>query len=287
MTATMINLTKMPVGNRYEDTYGMYLDVFERVAVTPLTVIPNVKNPPMSWIPLLQYLGAKVQGGQKFFDVDFEMGDQGWYQMKGRTAVEAMCGMRPELVDALWKCDMQWSSERLDECKGALHYQEFSVTCNGSFYRPELIAFMKEVDAYRSEYRQILLVPCAADKPYPAPLHKAVLKVLPEGWELAIATGVLGIVPQCFWPQMPRYDSGLPNEWRLYKRTKKYFATRTYTAIVCYVDYYSIALYEAFTSLRRYPVPIFINPIKFYYDYLDLLNHESLTRLKHVLRSVK
>jgi len=132
------------------------------------------------------------------------------------------------------------------------------------------------------------LVPCAADKPYPSPLHQAVLDRMPADFYLANVTGVLGIVPQAAWPTMPHYDSGIPNEWRLMRVAEKYFRLHRHDRVVVYADYYNEALYQAFCNV--YPPHefdshvTFVNDVKFYYDYLPLLNPEYLKKLENVFQ---
>lgn len=277
-----INLAVMPSGARYEDVYGAYLDIFALIAGTPPDEEVVVLHPPLCWIPLLRYLQCEVRSGQEYFPCDAVLVGSRWISPEvtlTRTEVETIVGLRPELVDALWKCDMQWKSAR----PRYESEKSFIVTSNGSFHRKEVVQFMEQVSTYRSAYKNIVLVPCAADKPYPSPLHMSVLNLLGPSWELAVATGVLGIVPQSLWHQMPWYDSGVPNEWRLFQVAKQYFSVNKYDRIVCYIDYYSLALKAAFDALGREDV-VFVNPVQFYSDYLDLRDPARLAQLAAAVR---
>lgn len=284
-----IDLTRMPTGKRYEDTYGKYLDIFHEVATSPYKIL--VRKPPKSWIPLLLYLGAKVEGSQHYFKHDsfiiFPTHDmENLREGMDRTYVEVMCGFRPETADALWKSDMEWlcCNNRLDFKKE----KEFIITSNGSFHRYEVLDFMTELDRHHSSKDRCVIVPCAADKPYPSPLHKDVMKLFPNNkWHLCIATGVLGIVPQEMWTKMPHYDSGIPNEWRLMTRATEYFTNNVYKHIVCYTDFYNLSLYSAFRMLAILHKVTFVLPVRFYHNYMPLRDKKYLSLLKNAILSAE
>lgn len=277
-----IDLTAMPEGKRYEDRYGAYMAIFKKIAEAPWDKKIVVVNAPWSWWPLLEYLNCRLAGGQIYFEHDHLvkkviLGGR-WFD---RTALEVLCGFRPECVDALWKIDMQWLVP-----PGRVHRSEnkkdFIVTTNGSFHRPEVLDYLKQLNHFVPPTRKVVLVPCAADKPYPSPLHQAVLDRMPADFYLANVTGVLGIVPQAAWPTMPHYDSGIPNEWRLSNIAQKYFSKFPHDRVVVYADYYNEALWNAFRRIGMEDRATFVNPIKFYYDYLPLLSPEYLDQLEKV-----
>lgn len=198
-----------------------------------------------------------------------------------RHLLEVLCAFRPETVDALWKVDQQWRPARVN--RRSIIQKSFSVTCNGSFWREEIRHFIDVVlPAYTPPLKKVVLVPCAADKPYPSPMHKAVLARLPSDYYLAIATGVLGIVPADLWPEMPNYDSGIPNEWRLLNVAADYFRRCPHDRVVCYVDFYSIPLQMALASTDT--PSAFVNEIKRYDDYIDLLAPSRLAALERSLK---
>jgi hypothetical protein len=280
----VIDLKPMPSGARYEDAYGKYLDIFKRVAETPPEVKVRVLYAPCSWVPLLVYLGAEVDSVQDFFDHDCVLrsmmtdsdGDYDGIGAVDRTMVEVLCGFRPECVDALWKCDMEWDCKRTrDEGK-----REFIVTTNGAFYRKEVLRYLETLQVYRSPYRFAVLIPCAADKPYPALLHQRVLDILPPHYELITATGVLGLVPQSLWAVMPYYDSGIPNEWRLYNMTREYFNRHDYVHVISYTDFYSYAIAQGFAAIGQSERLQFVDPPVRRMGYLDLLAPHRLDALR-------
>lgn len=281
-----INLRDMPQGKTYEDQYRGFLDVFERIAKTPKHERVHVICPPWSWVPLLRHLDCDIDTPQMFFPHDPAVcgallnHDESGRRMD-RTLVEVLCAFRPETTDALWKCDVQWVTHR------AARYEpvnEFIITTNGSYHRSEVLHYMKTLQRYTPTKKKVLLVPCAADKPYPAPLHKMCLDMLPDDFYLMNATGVVGLVPQDLWDVMPHYDSGMPNEWRLYQAVARYFASHEHTRIVVYCDYYSEAIQKALASIGQYDTAEFVLPVKFYYDYEDLLSEEHVTALRRVLQ---
>jgi hypothetical protein len=291
-----IDLTVMPSGTRYEDRYGQYLEIFHRIATTPANIKVVVVSPPASWWPLFMYLQCWIRGKapQIYFEHCKLVKDATYTVGKlDRTAVEVLCGFRPECVDALWKIDMQWEVPEGRVRKE--NKKEFIVTNNGSFHRPEVTHYLKNVLAkYTPKKRKVVLVPCAADKPYPSRLHKEVLARMPDDYYLAVATGVLGIVPQDLWPEMPHYDSGIPNEWRLMRIAEKYFHLHQHNRVVVYCDYYSEALEQAFENINGghiLSVPYglekvkFVLPIKFYYDYENLLSENWLKLLEQAFQN--
>lgn len=278
-----VDLTVMPQGQRYEDRYRGYLDVFERIAKTPVNERVHVTRPPWSWVPLLRHLDCDMMDPQMFFEhcpaVRGALIGQSAKDFD-RTLVEVLCSFRPETADALWKCDVQWATPR---ARRYAPVDEFIVTTNGAYHRPEVLHYMETLKAYQPTKKKVLLVPCAADKPYPSPMHQMCLDLLPDDFYLMNATGVVGLVPQDLWDVMPHYDSGIPNEWRLYQTVSQYFARHEHTRIVVYCDYYSEAIQEAFAAIGQYDLAEFILPVQFYADYVDLMSKENIAALRDTL----
>ena len=272
---------------RYEDQYGHWLAFFQHLAESdvPLTL----SNVPGSWSVLSKYLGHQVLSTYEKWptcSVVLAMNPSYAASYAGdlRLLVEATTVFRPELVDALWKCDMQWRTRPVDTRSVLGASDDIVITNNGSYHRPEIKQYFAHLDAYVPTKKNVVLVPCAADKPYPAPVHRAVLDRMPDTFYLANLTGVLGVVPQDLWPVMPRYDSGIPNEWRLLNVVRSYFARNRPDIVVVYADYYSIALKEALRDLPSVTVH-WVNPVQFYADYLDLLEPQRLLSLERAFAS--
>jgi Domain of unknown function (DUF5591) len=278
------------VEGRYEDQYGHYLKFFQQIAEAEE---PHyVANCPSTWRPFVEYMGHTVSSTVHYFDsckavdamhphyADFP--DQ-------RHFIEVVSTFRPELVDALWKFDMQWDVpdfRRLTQPRIA-EGEEIIISNNGSYHRRELLEYFPKLDAYSpaADKDSVVLVPCAADKPYPAPLHSAVIERMPSNFYLANITGVLGVVPQDLWPVMPLYDSGIPNEWRLVNVATEYFKRNRHSRIVVYIDFYSLALKTAFDKAGVDPDTVtWINPVEFYADYLDLLDPYRLHQLEQAFK---
>ena len=260
------------------------MEIFSLIASSPVaTKNVTIHSAPYSWIPFLKYLSCSCVGGQHYFEHDTVVLQMiGHIDATDRTLIETLAGFRPELVDALWKCDMQWKTDR------PLYpgRRDFIVTTNGSFHRREVIGFMKTLDSYHTTAKTAVVLPCAADKPYPSPLHQKVKTMVGEHTELCIATGVLGIVPESTWSFMPFYDSGVPNEWRLYNRAIEFFNHVQYDDVIFYVDFYSNALYAAVNELKRLGCKTdftFVNAVEPYDDYIDLLNEHRLNDLQEAI----
>jgi len=278
-----IDLDPLPEDYSYEDRYQQYMAIFKDIAHTPGDKDLVVHNAPWCWIPLLHHLNCKtVTPKQVFEHCDRVRGAWPNTKKMDRTTLEVLSCFRPETVDALWKCDMQWEIPP-GRVRIYPHQRAFIVTNNGSYHRREVTEFSKLLRSYKPTKQKVLLVPCAADKPYPSPMMQACLDMLPPDYYLMNATGVLGLVPQDLWEYMPYYDSGIPNEWRLYRTIKWYFHEHAHTDIVVYCDYYSEAILYAFNALHMLERVKFVLPVKFYYDYLDLMLPNRLEQLRAAL----
>ncbi len=274
-------------GLRYEDRYGGYLEIFHDIlkAVNESDDPVLVVGAPWSWVPLIRYMGAEIERPVAYFGVADQIAFCVLRQASSphlltRSVIETLCTLRPETIDALWKVDRQWNLK----AKGAPPpLTEFIITGNGSFDREEIQTFERNLAAYKPTKDKVVLVPCAADKPYPAEIHKAVLALMPPDYYLANVTGVLGIVPMDLWPVMPHYDSGIPNEWRAMNVIKNYFTRFPHKKIVVYCDFYNLAISAGLTlagSTTGGTDVVFVNDVKFYADYLNLLDTERLSALK-------
>jgi predicted RNA-binding protein len=292
----------------YEDTYSLYLKVFRRVAVAHRP--ERVANCPVVWVPMIQYLGGIVESTKNVFPCDmlFEFSEllqrHRDATMLGleREFVESMSTWRPELVDALWQSDVVWQTRRRPQPSDEM----IVVTNNGSFHRQEIQRFQERLVAETlvttaererrvaaNGIKGLILVPCAADKPYPAPLHRAVRDVCGPEYDLAVVTGVFGIVPEDLWPEMPLYDSGIPNRWRVIKYLSKFFEKNEYyRRIICYSDFYSEAIAHAHKVAKNsatlakieYPLEdakIWVRGTEG--SYLDLMNSHPLTVLERCI----
>jgi hypothetical protein len=276
----IVDLTTLPAAQRYEDRYQQYMDIFKEVAHTPSEIVVKVINSPKSWVPIFYHLNCEIDSTQNFFDHCSLVPDIPWFFFD-RTSVEVLCGFRPECVDALWKCDMQWPLGRVRKYPTT---KEFVVTNNGSFHRPEVLEFYKHLKRYKPTKKKVLLVPCAADKPYPSPLHQKCLEMLPDDYYLMNATGVVGLVPQDLWPVMPWYDSGIPNEWRLMNVVSHYFYSHHHSRVVVYCDFYSQAIMNGlYLSQQPLETVSFVLPVKAYDDYENLLDPTKLRALETAL----
>jgi predicted RNA-binding protein len=284
MARTVIDLTTFPSGKRYEDQYGKLLEVFKTVAESPEEVM--VVAAPRSWGSLIYYLGGECITTTRYSEDtllphDNMSGYVHQAEKNGmlRELVEVHSALRPELVDALYKSDMEWKTvNRRHQWK-----KSFNVTCNGSFFRPEVLDYINNIlPTHNPTKTKCVLCPCAADKPYPSPMHEAILKVLPEDYELIVVTGVLGLVPQALWDRMPVYDAGLPSQWRITTMVADYFHKHPrYTKVVVYSEFNAESIYRGFASMRAESCPYDIRYIfgQSNIEYLDLMSDENIAKL--------
>lgn len=280
-------------GTRYEDVYGTYMEIFRELATYEGQWV--ARDVPGSWLPLFTMLNIVVERVAFKFEHD-QLVAAAWNAANNgtqldRTALEALCAFRPETIDALWKLDRQWTlhEDRIHFTRKEEHFKrEFIVTGNGSFDRPEVVAYEKALAAYTPTKKRVIMVPCAADKPYPSHLHAKVIELLEElgvrdQWYIANATGVLGIVPEDLWPVMPYYDSGIPNQYRLMRIAKDYFSRTEHEAIVTYMDFYTRSFDQGVSFSDYRGGMIHVNEPRFYYDYLDLLDNVRLSKLRQAI----
>lgn len=280
MSENVIDLSVLPSGKRYEDAYGAYLDIFSGIAYTPGHVGVKVRGAPYCWVPLLWHLRCEVDNPRVVFEhctrVKAACGMVGGFD---RTEIEVLSSFRPETADALWKIDMQWGC-----APGRVRTYEpernFIVTTNGAFHRPEVLSYFKHLKAYTPRRRKVVLVPCAADKPYPSPMHQAVLDLMPNDYYMANVTGVLGIVPQDLWPVMPHYDSGIPNRWRVYEVVSSYFFLHNHERVVVYSDFYGPAIQAGIKKSGMSYATTYVIPPLPRVEYVDLTSPKLLFDLK-------
>ena len=239
----IIDLKYLPKGSNYEHTYSGWLEIFKRVAESENSL--TVKHCPVSWFPLMYYLGATIESTSTTFNEDR------WILNvipSNRQHLECLVTFRPETVDALWKSDNEWNCQNL---RMFPNEKTFYVTTTNSFTRPEMKEYKKLfMDKYKAIKKKCILVPCQADKPYPSPLHKKIKEMVGKEYEIIVTSG-MGVFPECYWDIMPEYDSGIPNEWNLMKWVYEFGARwRDFDKIVLYTDFYTESLYTGFTRLK-------------------------------------
>lgn len=254
-------------GKTLEDAYSGWLELFRVVAEAPNGTV-QFPLPPAGWVPLLWYLGLRYDDVAAEWPVN-----ERWT----RSQVEQACAAEPVLVDALWKADMQWSGERRHTWEN-----EFPIATYSGFWRPEIRQYLNDLRSHSPTHRNCVLVPCAADKPYPAPLHSAVRSTIGPNWEIIVVTGALGLVPERMWPKAPNYDAGLPNESRVIEYVGRYFCdwhVGHYSKIVVYSDYNAWAIRMGLSAAQCLAQIDYLFGVERRYDYLDLLAPGHLERL--------
>lgn len=282
----IMSLAQLPEGVTYENTYGAWLEIFRHVAET--SDKRELYDVPASWAPFLYYLGATIKTTRTHFPedklTDFLPLDLEVAEARGmlRELVEVYSALRPELVDALYKSDVEWYTV------GRRHRDKtaFKVTCNGSFFRPEVMRYLREtLPSYRQTKRKCVIVPCAADKPYPAPLHAAVRENITDEYEIIVASGVLGLVPESLWGRAPDYDSGLPYEWRVMQSVLEFFDEHRYDRVLVYSEYNALAIKKGLRDANLGPpTVVFLFQPRYYDAYENLLDPKHLARLKEAAK---
>jgi len=206
-------------GATYEDKYGKQLEIFRTVAEAENGTYQVCGVVPACARDLLFYLGEGL--------------DRSWTPMLvlRREELEAKCAYLPVTVDALWRADMKWSGARRHT-----YETKFNIATYSGFWRPEILDFMDKVARYRTQYSKCVIVPCAADKPYPAPLHQKVREVVGPEYEMIVVSSAVGLAPEPLWALMPNYDAGLPFFERVADVAAEYFAVNDYDEIIVYTD---------------------------------------------------
>jgi len=286
----VIDLEQLPTGHWYEDRYRGYIQIFDEIAHLPASERVTVRNAPWSWVPLLMHLNCDISSARNHFEhcpivAGALQPIMNAHALLDRTMVDCLVSFRPETADCLWKVDMQWKNE-IDPGRVRVYPAvkgDIIITTNGAYHRHEIIGYMDKLAEYKPTKKKCILVPCAADKPYPSPMHEAVLNMMPSDYYLMNATGVVGLVPQDLWPIMPKYDSGIPNQWRLYETIGWYFNEHKHDRVVVYCDFYSPTIVHAFIALEQEHIVEYAIEPKEYDDYLDLLDSRYLNQLRACL----
>ena len=290
----VICLSSLPHGDTYSSTYHGYMSIFEEVANTLDKVRIRVNKAPASWCPLLQFLGCSIHQPRIHFEHDGivlnsikeKMQDEvlGEYTLD-RLTTEVLSCFRPETVDALWKSERQWRSKRLKQYEG--DDKIILITNHNSHYRKDIIRFMSLLKSYRPRKKKVVLVPCFADKPYPLPWHLTIKKLIPEDYYMAVVTGVIGIGPEDLWGELPYYDAGIPNKWRVMRSCENYFKQHQHDQIIVLCDFYNQAIELGLRLAGVKEKAIFVNGFGFRYDYLDLTTNEQLDRLHKCIKGIE
>ena len=277
------DLIKQVVGHGYAHEYDDYLALFRTLAQTDeLYLCVNV---PASWGPFIRWLGHQVESVKRVEGWDGETIEwcKAYVEAKDkRRIVEIASTVRPELVHALYCADTEWSCP----LRAKTNLLGFPITCNGSFFRDEVLGYKQKLNAFKPTKRRAVIVPCAAEKPYPSPLHSAVLdRIDTEQWHVIVATGVLGLVPQELWPEAPHYDSGLPNLFRCSITAQWFFSKFQYEAVVVYSDFYAYAFKQGLDRAARRPGWVSYVLGNYYRDtYENLLLEEHLMSLEFAVQ---
>lgn len=267
-------------GTGYAHEYDGWLSMFKFLACTAEPFL--LHRVPSCWAPFLMYLGHDVGSVVQVrgWDCDqFDWLDAYRTARDRRRVVEVSSTVRPELVHALYCADTEWPCPMRE----VVTREEFPITCNGSFFRPEVRRYRDALEKYEPMKKRAVIVPCAAEKPYPSATHRAIMSRLPDdNWHLIIATGVLGLVPQELWEDMPLYDSGVPNLQRVSDTVRWYFNRHDYDAVVVFSDFYATAVR---TGLEETKVTAqFVLGSHYRDTYENLTLPEHLDRLELALR---
>ncbi len=265
----------------YSHEYDRYLDFFKMLSYSETEIVCS--HAPRSWGPLIQYLGHSTIDSIIKWSIDRLVTWPDTPFRDPRHVVEVSSTCRPELVHALFLIDTEWPNLR----SAHLTKRSFYVTCNGSLYRPEIATYRTFLHDHQPNKRKAILVPCAAQKPYPAPLHEAVIEVLGnlrDEWEIIIATGVLGLVPEALWERMPLYDSGLPYQHRVTTTVEWYFTKHQYDRVLVYSDFYAQAISRGLAETGPHDVE-YIFGTHYRTSDSNLMLEEHLMTLESLIRA--
>lgn len=282
-TLDLSKFVKGYIGEHYAHEYDEKLAMFKMLAYadSPRRLV----NVPSCWAPFVTYLGHVVESVKPVKEHGWEFEDMDWmgayedatYSNDPRRVVEVASTCRPELVHALYCADTEWP------CLLRKHVakKKFPVTCNGSFFRPEIAEYRELLHDYQPTKRLAVITSCSAEKPYPAGIHRAIKKVLPsDRWQIIVATGVLGLIPDDLWDRAPEYDSGLPNFERVIDTVAWYFTKHKYHGLVAYSDFYSYAV-ERGLNQSAVILPVdYLHGNTFRDTYENLVLPEHLHRLE-------
>ncbi len=231
----------------YQHEYDGWLAFFAMIAHLSTPVC--VTGAPRCWGPLLWWLGHQTtEPADRFPEDRIE-----WpTDLHPRRLAEISSTCRPELVHALYLADTTWPCPIRKVSK----QESFPVTCNGSFFRDELKRWFEVLGEYTPPWvKGCVLVPCAATKPYPSPLHKSVRNILDDmeltDFDICVVSGVIGIAPSDLWGYLPNYDSGLPNQKRAEDYVAWFFQRWRHKHCIVYADFYANAIHRGLLRARQ------------------------------------
>lgn len=263
----------MDKGSSYENTYGKWMSQFEEMATSDEDFV--AEGCPKEWLPLVWYFGGSETGITSLT----------------RNAMEQACCAHPVLVDSFWRAHFVWSSKPFRQLE---EREDLLITNHLSFYSPPLMEYRKRLQewmsAHHGERRNKVLVVtnCSADKPYPAELHRAILKTAKEvgaDVELLITTGACGAIPQELFGIAPLYDSGVPNKWNCQQTLEEVASAVWWESVVVFTEFLSESAVRAFTGkCGMLYVPLGSGK---YHSYLPLAESELQGVLKNTLQMCK
>lgn len=277
-------------GSSYEAAYLGYISFFEGLASA--STRHSCELVPECWAPLVRWLGHDVlTTANRFGEVDDILWMSAYDNATDkRRILEISSACRPELVHALyladtrWPCPLRHATTRRDVVP---------VTNNASFFADEITAFRRMViewvdtSNFMNWSSTVIFVPCAATKPYPAPMHTAVRAAVGNAPDICVVSGVIGVAPEQLWAKMPNYDSGLPNLWRAMEAVEWYLSTKkAYSRAIIYSDFYAPAIEAGIarvTEARRPLVKNLFPGTGILDTYANLMSPENIMRLQAAL----
>ncbi len=201
---------------------------------------------PRQWAPLFAAFGVRAKeysAPKDYVPVASDLSDRTLEEMiakagaerRLRQLAEIFAATDPVLADVLYKLDRRLSAPRLDF--------EAPVPLTGwqSYGRAEVQSLANAIGELPSSgRRRAVALPCARARPYErSKTHRRLWRDL-ESAQIerdtvdALVISSIGIVPKVFWdhPVVLRYDSGVPDIYRVLRLMRTFFSTRHYDVVI-------------------------------------------------------
>lgn len=209
---------------------------------------PVFRGFPRQWIPIFEYLNLAWEDcidPREHIPIISEVTDNQLRAFCGsarsagtlRTMVEGLVALDATLSDLLYILD---NTTELAAADCHIDKDTVRLTSWQSYGRAEIRHFDSEVEKLKAKCAIAVLLPCARKRPYHrSRTHRGIWSLLAaqnidaSEVDQIVVTG-LGIVPEELWshPVVLKYDTGVPDIYRVLRLARSYFRRNRYGTIV-------------------------------------------------------
>lgn len=198
----------------------------------------EVRNAKSAWIPFLVYCKMVILNVVKddsiYDEIDITKYCKSLSNIKLRLLTETSASLTPLISDTLYQLDNK--IDKIDELEEG-KIKSVEITNWQSYGRSYITDLDKQIKEFKNQKKICLLLPCVGKRPYN---HE---KLNIENYDNEnyhkVVLSSIGIIPEEFWNSevVMKYNTGVPDIWRVFKLAKYYFEKNKYDKIICYLDY--------------------------------------------------